>query len=927
MKRSACLALLLCASALVAAPEQNAVQEGAALQVTPSVRVLVKKLTKNALIHTNRGYRFREIPKQFLGLRAVRHAHKQPAALTCKALSDGPIWLALGEGATVKENEGVPSWHVVARMKGTDGGAVRDWLIYQAAIKKDATFTITSPNKWGAVLLARELAVPKTKASTHAVHDREYRYLQRQIAKRPDAKRRQRLAREAFHPQALIWDTDRDPLDVAIRRTQALLANLQRPPDAPSLTTEATRLAELAASAKQIPVEKTDDRRKLFAKVIDARKQIAFKNPLLNFPRIVFLTRFMSRRTSGSNHMCDQYFGFNANEGGSLHVLDDAFGPEPKSRDLLAGTTVENGRLRGQRLVDGSFASLELSYDARTLYFAWTEGMPAYAKWQPDTTYHIFRINMDGTGLRQLTDGAFNDFDPCELPSGRLAFISERRGGFGRCHGRPVPTYTIHGMNPDGSDIRTLSYHETNEWHPSVDNSGMLVYTRWDYVDRDSDVAHHIWTCFPDGRDPRSYHGNYPVNRHSRPWMEMSIRAIPNSHRYIAVAAPHHGQAYGSLIQIDQRLDDDNSMSQLKRLTPGTPFPESERGPLPYANPWPLSENYWLCAFDWNAQHHGIYLVDAFGNHILVHEDDEVPVLDPIPLRPRPRPPVIADGTSPAGDRPGLAKVTIMNIYEADFPWPEGMTPASLRIVQLFPKSTIHASRPNIGAGNQSLARAVLGTVPVEADGSVYFEMPAGIPVYFQVLDENGVMIQNMRSNTFAQPGSTLSCLGCHEPKRKAGPIGLKTMPLALRREPSAIVPEFAEASPLSFPRLVQPVLDRNCLKCHNGTKGKINLRGDQFVGHGWSRSFDTLRRYGWARHGGNGSIKRNQGSRSRPGKDGARGSKLYPLLLKGHGKTKLSPEDLRRITLWLDCNTNFYGAYHDLEKQARGELVIPSLR
>jgi hypothetical protein len=279
-----------------------------------------------------------------------------------------------------------------------------------------------------------------------------------------------------------------------------------------------------------------------------------------------------------------------------------------------------------------------------------------------------------------------------------------------------------------------------------------------------------------------------------------------------------------------------------------------------------------------------------------------------------------------------MATVAIMNVYEADFPWPKGMSAASLRIVQLFPKATIVANRPNIGAGNQALARGVLGTVPIEADGSAHFEMPAGIPVYFQVLDANGVMIQNMRSDTFAQPGTTLACLGCHEPKRKAGPNGLKHMPVALRRPPSAIEPEFSEAYPLTFPRLVQPVLDRNCLKCHDGSKhdgkvNKINLRGDQFVDNGWSRAFDSLRKYGWARHGGNGSIKRNHGSRSRPGQDGARGSKLYPLLLKGHGKTHLSPEELRRITLWLDCNSNFYGAYRDLDKQARGEAVLPSVR
>jgi hypothetical protein len=108
-------------------------------------------------------------------------------------------------------------------------------------------------------------------------------------------------------------------------------------------------------------------------------------------------------------------------------------------------------------------------------------------------------------------------------------------------------------MAADGSDIIRFSYHETHEWHPSVANDGMVVYTRWDYVDRDTNIAHHIWTCFPDGRDPRSLHGNYPARRETRPWMEMSIRAIPGSHRFVATAAAHHGNAFGSLVMIDHR--------------------------------------------------------------------------------------------------------------------------------------------------------------------------------------------------------------------------------------------------------------------------------------------------------------------------------------------------------------------------------------
>ena len=155
-------------------------------------------------------------------------------------------------------------------------------------------------------------------------------------------------------------------------------------------------------------------------------------------------------------------------------------------------------------------------------------------------------MNVDGSGLEQITDGTWNDFDPCWLPNGRLAFISERRGGYLRC-GRACPLYTLYDMRPDGSEINCLSFHDSNEWNPSVAHDGRIVWTRWDYVDRHGCIAHMPWMLTLDGRDPRPLHGNY-APRQSRPDMELGVRAIPGSPKYVGVAAPHHGQAFGSLV-------------------------------------------------------------------------------------------------------------------------------------------------------------------------------------------------------------------------------------------------------------------------------------------------------------------------------------------------------------------------------------------
>jgi hypothetical protein len=745
-----------------------------------------------------------------------------------------------------------------------------------------------------------------------------------------------KIAPQTFRPEALILKTDRDPLDVVLRRTAALLADLTA--GGTDLSVEAKELASLKTKAT---VKDAKARYALYEKVCLLRRRIAFAGPLLDFDKLLFIKR---RDAGGPYHMCDQYYGCNAKPGGGLYVLHDPFGKEPKLVDVLADSTVESGRLKGRKLTGGSFLSPELSYDGRTVLFAWTQ---AKAKktytWGPEISYHLFKVGAGGAGLVQVTDGPADDFDPCFLPGGRVAFISLRRGGYLRC-GRHCPTYTMFSMEPDGGDVVCLSYHETHEWHPSVTNDGMLVYTRWDYVDRDTNVAHHIWTSYPDGRDPRSLHGNYPTRRETRPWMEMSIRAIPGSQRFVATAAAHHGHAFGSLVLIDQGLEDDGAMSQLRRLTPEAPFPEAEGGKksiranMVYATAWPLSETQYLVAHDAKAKNHGLYWVDAYGNRELIYRDPAIPCLSPIPLRPRPRPPVIPEETTQTaaaraaagGDRP--ATIAVMNVYESDFAWPKGTKIEALRVIQVLPKTTPPPNQPRIGIANQTNARAVLGTVPVEADGSVHFEAPVGKTIYFQALDADGLAVQSMRSATYVHPGERLTCHGCHEPKRRAVDTPKRKHPLAMRRAPSPIAPDVDGSNPFNFPRLVQPVLDRNCVPCHTkpaNRKKAPDLSGATGKKYGWTRSYESLAgKYGFYYHVGNGSIKQgvHGGSRTPAGQFGAKASKLYPMLVKGHNKVSLSAEDLHRIALWLDCNSEFYGSYENTKAQGRGEVVAPTL-
>jgi len=670
-------------------------------------------------------------------------------------------------------------------------------------------------------------------------------------------------------------------------------------------------------------------RREVYLAARKLNRAIAFCNPLLNIDKVLLIKRHDPK---GLYHMVHQYYGFNAVPGGGLFVLTDPFGPHPTLTDLLENAVVESGRLKGEPLTPGAFLSPEVSYDGATILFAYSQAEAEGIDWSPTSSYHIFRVRGDGTGLVQLTDGAWNDFDPCFLPDGRIAFISERRGGYLRCGGSAPPlnspTYTLYSMAADGSDITCLSFHETQEWHPSVSHAGMIVYTRWDYVDRDTNVAHHIWTCYPDGRDPRSFHGNYPEKRESRPWMEMSIRAIPGSHRYVATAAAHHGLAFGSLVLIDPRLEDDGAMAQVTRLTPDVPLAESEKHlrPTPecmvYGTPWPLSEDDYLCVYGADAQNRGVYWIDRFGNRELLYRDPAISCLSPIPLRPRRKPPAIPSQTGT-----GQATVAVMDVYNTDFEWPEGARVAALRVIQVLPKSTPPADQPRIGIGTETNARAVLGTVPVESDGSVYFQVPAGRLIYFQALDERGMAIQSMRSGTYLHPGECLTCLGCHEQKHRA-PSRPARVPAALRRPPSKLEPDADGSYPFNYVRLVQPVLDRNCAACHEEREA-LDLTGIIEGDYGWTRSYVNLAdRYGFYFTISNGSIRRgvHGGSRTVPGAFGARASTLLEYLDERHYDVKLSDEDYHRVTLWLDCNSEFYGSYENIEAQSRGEVVWPTL-
>jgi len=671
----------------------------------------------------------------------------------------------------------------------------------------------------------------------------------------------------------------------------------------------------------------------LWRRVHTLRRRIAFANPLAQVGPLLFVKRV----PSGFSHQLTQYSGRCARPGGGVFVLE-APGESMQCRQLGA-------------LPMGSYLHPDVSWDGQRVLFSFCETDPTAPDWRANESqfYHLFEMAADGSGLRQLTDGPYDDFSPRYLPNGKILFLSTRRGGFHRCGRGPCPVHTMAVANADGSDPRVISFHETHEWDPAVLNDGRVIYTRWDYVDRHAVHYQQLWTVRPDGSGVRAFYGNNTLN----PVGVWEARPVPGSSRVMATAAAHHAMTSGSIILLDVTEEIDG-LGPITRLTPDALFPESEFPvqhwhatagvPTPpevppeerrwpghsYRTPWPLSEDYFLAAYSFEpligeplanrANMFGLYLVDRFGNKELIYRDTSIGSLWPTPLRARPRPPAM----SPlhVQGEPGEGTFFLQNVYES---WPQldetKATVKRLRIVQVLPKTTPNANSPRVGLANASPGKQVLGTVPVESDGSAYFRAPAGIPLSFQALDERGMAVQTMRSLTYLQPGEQMGCVGCHERRTTAPTASAAT--LAGERAPSPITPGPEGSKPFNYAILVQPILDSRCVECHGAAKaeGGVDLSGTP-AGE-FTVSYNALAPMvpfsEWK-----GTPQANGEPLTQPDRFGARASKLTELLLKGHEGVTLSDEELERLVTWMDANALFYGTFDpdDQRRQQRGERI-----
>ena len=626
---------------------------------------------------------------------------------------------------------------------------------------------------------------------------------------------------------------------------------------------------------------------------------------------------------------------------GSALCLLDLSGSKPVEKTLLEDKT-------------GSIRDVDLSWDGRKLLFAWKKSLN-------DDDYHLYEMTLADRKIRQLTTTPnVADYEGRYLPNDEIVFSSTRCVQTVDCWWTEVSN--LYTCDKDGQFIRRLGYDQVHTIYPSVLDNGLILYTRWEYNDRGQVFPQSLFQMRPDGTNQTEYYGNNSWF----PTVTSHARGIPGSSKVLAVLMGHHTWQAGKLAIIDRtKGTQENSGVQLVAPIQDTPAVHVDaygQDAELFAYPWPLSEGECLVAMTPNRnarrQHweFGLYWVSLNdGRRELLATDPTISIAHPIVLAPRKRPPVLPsamdlrkrDGTFYVQDvyrAPGLKDI------------PRG-TAKILRVIAMEHRAAGVGNNGNggeaggalvstpisIGNGSWDVKR-ILGDAEIYTDGSAFFTAPANLPVYFQILDQDGSMIQTMRSWSTLMPGENNACVGCHEEKSST-PVRGNAMSIALQKGAQTLTPFHGPSRGFSFAKQIQPILDRHCLKCHQepvkdkvtgvvkcGSLAAIPV-ADRKAKRTWSAAYLTLT--GATAHEPNGEQRGNSNrplvnwidSQSRPSMlpphyKGSAESKLLVMLRGGHGKCSLNPEELCKIAAWIDLAVPFCGDYFEANTWNSDEIA-----
>jgi len=556
------------------------------------------------------------------------------------------------------------------------------------------------------------------------------------------------------------------------------------------------------------------------------KRAITFKNPIINFDKVLLIDNPYPGETGPTrthkyegNHECRHRNGWMANNGGRL-LITQGLDPDGDVIDFK----VEEKR--------GSFWRPDLSFNGEKVVFSYK---PADEK-----SFHLYTANADGSDIKQITFGDYDDLDPVWLPDGHISFSTSRAGTYVRCMPQ-THVFVLARCEADGKNIYVVSRNNEPDFLPSVMDDGRVIYTRWEYTDKGLWRAQSLWTMNPDGTNVNAFWGNQSVY----PDMLIEPRQIPGSNRVMFTGVGHHRWFAGSIGIIDPK-EGMNFPDGITKVTQDVRWPETGDGKVDpkennnyhtsgnftaYKTPYPLSEEYFLASARTGAEGgqnpapelFSLYLMDVYGNKELIYKG-KYNAYHAMPAIARKKPRVIPDvvawpgiGDDHKGTKPGVLYSS--NVLEGTkIPKDKAKY---LRVIEQDPKTyttwdkTVQHDGPAVAIHGPDPVKRILGTVPVEEDGSVNFELPAGKGVYLQILDEDFRAVQTQRSFTGVMPGETRGCVGCHEQQNTAPQSG----GLALRKAPVKLtLPPWGHQT-VGYNRFVQPTLDKYCGECHQGDK------------------------------------------------------------------------------------------------------------
>ncbi|MCP4644085.1 MAG: hypothetical protein GY851_26820 [bacterium] len=564
----------------------------------------------------------------------------------------------------------------------------------------------------------------------------------------------------------------------------------------------------------------------------------------------------------------------------------------------------------------GNLRDPRVHYDGNKLLFAYRKGGTRH--------YNLYEINTDGTGLVRLTFGEWDDMDPAYLPDGGIVFVSSRGRRFIPCNN--TPGAQLFRMDGDGGNMLCLSANNVRDDRPAVLPSGQVVYTRWEYVDSAIAQYRDLWVMNPDGTGQMVLFGG-TVRPPELPYVKCDALPIPDTSKVVTIFSSPSGKREnaGNVMIVDLKAGPDEPAAA-RQISPKIDlgyyhFPSYALGGGRggFRDPYPLSEDCFLVAQD-----KSLLVMDGNGNLEEFHRAEKM-VHDPRVLSARHREPVVP---SRIDRQQTTGKLVVADIYRGRDNEMDGVEPGDIKellVLEDLPKPISYFSLPGmISMDGTHTLRRVLGTVPVEPDGSASFEVPALRGVYFVALDREGIAVKRMQSYTMVMPGETQSCVGCHEHRTETISPAISGNTLqALQRPPSQIAPVPGVPDVFDYPRDIQPIWDRHCVTCHNAEKpsGRVVLTGDY-------NEWFTQSYYALFAHKQISDMMGRYLTEFRGHQPYGFGTGASPLMKKidgSHHDVKLTKRERDTVRLWIEASASFagtYAVYNHEENAVAGALV-----